>query len=237
MRTFVFLLFCTFFLAGFTQGLTGVSVETYYISDASDAKHGDIEEGLTTYRVFIELAEGYSLQAVYGSPEHPLTIASSEAFYNNSNVTIGAACMDRLGVFKADDSDGSSLGQKKKTGLCNQTKDIGLRINASDGLVHGKAKSLTTFGIDLSSLETEANTSTITASNGAWAALGGFSPESTNNKVLIAQLTTTGQLSFEINLQLGTPDGQSQRYVARNPQPNEQLFETLVYPLRNTGLD
>jgi len=37
-----------------------------------------------------------------------------------------------------------------------------------------------------------------------------------SNKILIAQLTTDGKLSFEINLQIATPSGDPIKFVARN---------------------
>jgi hypothetical protein len=45
---------------------------------------------------------------------------------------------------------------------------------------------------------------------------------------LIGQVTTDGELSFELNIQIGTPEGKVQRYVARNPMESEFTHESLV---------
>ena len=47
--------------------------------------------------------------------------------------------------------------------------------------------------------------------------------------VLIAQLTTNGKLSFELNLQIGTPTGGTIQFVAKNPEGNELKFKQLTY--------
>ena len=50
------------------------------------------------------------------------------------------------------------------------------------------------------------------------------------NRILIAQITTDGVFSFELNLQIGTPDGGTENYVARKPVGNEIQFAGLIYP-------
>ena len=60
--------------------------------------------------------------------------------------------------------------------------------------------------------------------NGAWACLGKGSAGAdslSTNCVLIAQLTTQGNLNFELNLLIGAPNGTSQKYVAKNPVGEE----------------
>jgi hypothetical protein len=49
------------------------------------------------------------------------------------------------------------------------------------------------------------------------------------NKIIIAQLTTNGDLYFELNVQLGSPDGKIQRYVAKNPSEKELTHKDLIY--------
>jgi hypothetical protein len=74
--------------------------------------------------------------------------------------------------------------------------------------------------------------------NGAWACLGkgavGADSLSTNC-VLIAQLTTVGELSFELNLLIGAPNGSSQKYVARNPitEESEWTHPELIFNSEN----
>ena len=52
----------------------------------------------------------------------------------------------------------------------------------------------------------------------------------TENRVLIAQITTDGVFEFELNIQIGTPTkGVSQNYVARNPIGNEIMLPSLIF--------
>ena len=67
------------------------------------------------------------------------------------------------------------------------------------------------------------------ANNGGWAALGGVKGPTSENRVLIAQLTTNGKLSFRINIQIGTPTGGSLKFVAKNPEGMEIKFNGLEY--------
>jgi hypothetical protein len=70
--------------------------------------------------------------------------------------------------------------------------------------------------------------------NGSWAALGGATgPDANSNKVLIAQLTTDGILTFKLNLQLGTPGGGTENYVAENPTGSEFQHPALIYDSGN----
>ena len=68
--------------------------------------------------------------------------------------------------------------------------------------------------------------------DGAWACLEGSkgADSLTNNRVLIAQITTDGELSFELNIQVASPiRGVSQRFVARNPLEDEICIPSLIY--------
>jgi hypothetical protein len=73
--------------------------------------------------------------------------------------------------------------------------------------------------------------------NGAWACMGKGSVgvDSTgHNQVLIAQLTTAGDLDLKLNIMIGTPDGKSIQYVHANPQDREVLHSGLVCHVSNT---
>jgi hypothetical protein len=73
--------------------------------------------------------------------------------------------------------------------------------------------------------------------NGAWYCLGGASgPDTISNKVLIAQITTDGILSFELNIQIGTPvSGTSEYYVANNPSLYNGQMELTIPSLSYTS--
>jgi hypothetical protein len=52
---------------------------------------------------------------------------------------------------------------------------------------------------------------------------------------LIAQITTDGDFSFELNIQIGTPYGGVENYVAKNPVGNEIMLPSLTYSVSGAG--
>ena len=54
-------------------------------------------------------------------------------------------------------------------------------------------------------------------------------PHPETNQVVIAQTSTDGNLTFELNIQVCTPAGGVERYVASNPVDAEVLFPALTY--------
>jgi len=74
--------------------------------------------------------------------------------------------------------------------------------------------------------------------NGSWASLigsTGFDP--VLNQVLIAQITTNGVFSFELNIQIGTPTGGVEQYVALSPTGAEIQIPSLIYPDLTTSVN
>jgi Secretion system C-terminal sorting domain len=75
------------------NGLEGIIVEKYYVSDANDTVANSTGEGIlpigsVTYRVFADMLPGYKLQAIYGTPApnlHELKFATTTLFFNNEN--------------------------------------------------------------------------------------------------------------------------------------------------------
>jgi len=49
-----------------------------------------------------------------------------------------------------------------------------------------------------------------------------------SNTILIAQITTKGELSYELNLMLRNADGSVTKYVAKNPIETEVLHKSLI---------
>ncbi|MFM1933027.1 MAG: hypothetical protein RL226_2330, partial [Bacteroidota bacterium] len=130
-------------IISYSQGLEDVIVETYYVSDANDATDtdgGSLPEGSVTYRIYIDMAPGYELQAVYGNDNHTLSILTSTFFFNNvdrgettgnlipanrldentvavdSWLTMNAASEDHFGLLKTQDGDGSIIGGANNDG-------------------------------------------------------------------------------------------------------------------------
>jgi hypothetical protein len=219
---------------------------------------GKLPIGSTTYRIYADLLPGYRFQAAYGSPVHELKIETSTSFFNNmehgstipnvipqrtlkkntvmldSWLSVGSAGEDCFGVLKADDDSIETIDHEKKF-LKNIDSNIGESLTVKDGLIMGENIPRPTFFAIDSEVEIFGNKkvgSSFILTNGAWACLGGsVGPDSlTTNRVLIAQMTTDGDFSFELNIQIGTPlPGVSQNYVARNPVENEIYIPSLMY--------
>ncbi len=89
--------------------------------------------------------------------------------------------------------------------------------------------------VDLTALQTGGNT--LSMVNDSWATLpNGTGVDPTNtNRVLIAQLTTDGELSFHVNVQLQAPGGALETYVWNQAGSGEQAKTFLTYPVPVTG--
>lgn len=245
------------------QGLDNIFIEKYYISDIADSKTdsgGYLPPNSVTYRVWVDMKPGYSLQAIYGVEGHPLKIGSSTYFFNNeyagglyandiepkllshntvmldSWISVGAGSDGHTGVLKSKDVEYNTI--KNLNGILqNANPEAGVPISRLDGLKAATPQRVVTiFGLDSTSLSMFGNTNSLKqgeefiTDNGSWASFGGAFGLDTSNLVLIAQLTTNGQLSFELNLQLGTPLGGTENYVARNPNGAEYQIPSLIYP-------
>ena len=245
------------------NGLEGIIVEKYYVSDENDAKvteGGYLKPGSVTYRIWVDMKPSYSLQAVYGVPGHPLKIETSTYFFNNqiyggptannvfrikldenttmldSWVSVGAGSDADFAIMKKDDNYNSFTN---KSGILkSENPEAGIPLTKYDGLLAGSPQRVVSFfGIDTVDLrilnnytDTTAHGQSFITENGSWASFGGAYGTDSSNKVLIAQLTTDGQLSFELNLQLGTPFGSTENYYAKNPQGSELQIPDLTYP-------
>ncbi len=216
--------------------------------------------GSVTYRIFVDLLPAYRFQAAYGIPGHPMQIATTTSFFNNAEgaaianyissdnlqnntlmvdswLSVGAAAEHYIGMLKSDDT---SKPLVNKDGiLLNADSLSGIPISVRDGMVPAPTVSVVTlFGIDsaLLSLFGKKNNyekgQMFSTDNGSWASFGGSIGVHPMNRVLIAQLTTDGELSFKLNIQIGTPDGKVENYVAENPIGNEILFPGLTFHSR-----
>ncbi len=219
---------------------------------------GKLPIGSTTYRIYADLLPGYKFLAAYGSPEHTLQIATTTTFFNNEDhgaiianvipyrtlkkntvmldswLSVGAAGEDCYGILKSDDDSTETVKHEKKF-LSNKAKSIGIPLTTRDGLVRSDNVPRPFF-FHIDSVAKVFNAlhkgGLFEVRNGAWACLGGSKgvDSLTNNRVLIAQITTDGELSFELNIQVATPiKGVSQRFVARNPIEDEICVPSLIY--------
>ena len=259
---FLLLVLTAQFLTGlFAQGLEGVVLEEYFPNSSVDRSVG-LPDGLKTYRIYIDLQEGYELQVVYGSNGHRLWLGTSTTFYNDtamgsttgdrirggelgvgttaidSWITIRSASEIHAGVPRDLDDDFSSImgsiSDPTKSSMQMQNEgwpqETLLTIGEPDGLIKGDPVEVTTFGLGLGVFDNKPN-SRLTTNNGAWASLGGAKGAGPENHVLIAQLTTDGEIYFALNVQVEGPDGETYKFVYSDPKEGEILFEDLMFAL------
>ena len=154
----------------------------------------------------------------------------------DSWVSMGAAAMDYQGVLKSEDDTTANLALLNSSKSCNQTTgQDGEPLIVKDGMKYLRYQPATqfyNFDNDLHVFEyawRDSVSGILRTMNGAWASFGGTVGPQPENRVLIAQLTTDGVLEFELNIQIATPDGKVEKYVARNPANDENLLPSLVY--------
>jgi hypothetical protein len=220
--------------------LENVIVERYYkvtSKDSRDTTGGIVPKGSIVYRIYIDLKPGYFLQLVYGNQKHELFLKTSTTFFNNlyclaaigynispkelnentvaldSWITLGAASKLHTGILRSEDTDGSILKRSA--------------FSKTDGLTNGILPTFKPFNLDLNFFKDQKNATVFSTSNGGWAALEGVKGPTPENRILIAQLTTNGMLSFELNIQIGTPSKGSLLFVAKNPEGSEIQCKSL----------
>ncbi len=198
----------------------------------------------------------YGIQDASGTPLHTLTISTTTLFFNNEDrgatsptysknqaknntvmldswLSVGAACAGNFGILKTDD-DGISTIVNNDVVLQNNSPFAGIPLTSQDGLIAGVPEQLTSIGIssEIAMFDNQndgTNGPTFSTSNGSWASLNGSTGPTADNRVLIAQMTTDGVFSFSLNIQIGTPTGFVENYVAVNPTGNEILFPACNY--------
>ncbi len=202
--TILFLSFILLYQLGSSQnGLEGVIVEKYYISNAADAagSSGVLPTGSTTYRIFIDLLPGYTFQAAYGVPNHELRFQTTTSFFNNEdygattptfsktnarNNTVmldswfsgGASCGGNFGILKPEDGVAGGTNVINANGiLANNDPLAGIPLTAQDGIYTAVTPSVTVLGFtpaQLDVIDAISNVGNlISTTNASWAVLGG----------------------------------------------------------------
>ena len=170
------------------------------------------------------------------------TFSKSQAANNtvmlDSWLSVGAACDGNFGVLKTEDNglltninDCSGCGPVSQVLLASDP-EAGIPLTVQDGFLAGAPASVTLigFGTDINVFGFESVGNLFSSVNGSLAALGGSQgPDAASNKVLIAQITTDGVFSFKLNIQIGTPSGGLERYVAENPTGDQIQISSLIY--------
>ena len=93
----------------YAQGLTGIVVEKYYLTNAADGANAlaqsattTLSTGTTVYRVYVDMAAGYKFVNIYGNGPHNLLVNTTTNFYNDPNygVTINPATVSLTNIVK-----------------------------------------------------------------------------------------------------------------------------------------
>lgn len=150
----------------------------------------------------------------------------------DSWVTLGAASNQRLGIRKELDTDGSVVGGANSDGgsaevagglLVNTASEAGPPLTASDGLIQlngasALPPSFNPTGDDIATALGDAtSTDAFTSTNcRIGCATPGTRGPNDDNEILVAQITTNGDLTFELNIEVEHSDGSVARYVARD---------------------
>ena len=215
-----------------------------------------------TYRIYVDMASGYKFNSLFGSSTNNLKVNSTAGFFNDPNFgvvinpgtisslnirkktamldsyfTTGGVGGGKVGVLKAEDTDGS-IGNAQSILANNPGGCFGLPITgigAQDGM-RPLTSSPATYVVpnllgDALSLDVldQTDGNAIILTNHAIAALGGVYGPTSTNMVLVAQFTTSGDLTFELNLQIqNTITGAAENYVASNPTGNQLTHPSLT---------
>jgi len=218
---------------------------------------GFLPVGSVTYRLYLDMLPEYRFHAAYGSPGHELRIETTTLFFNNEDagnkppnviprrtlnrntvmldswLSAGGAGEGMYGVLKEQDDSLETIIHEKSF-LQNKNKLAGIPIKDRDGLVVGEDVPFPSFfGLDsiLPVLYNTTNSSVFATTNGAWGCLGGAVGLDSlkTNRVLVAQITTNGDLTFELNIQIGKRGIPPENYVAKNPVGKEIMSPALTY--------
>ncbi len=199
----------------------------------------------------------YAEESVFGGPAHPMTMTTTTYFWNQEDygasiptfsanntkkntvmldswLSTGGACNGFNGILKSEDNGLSNFVNSNVPQLLqNNAAQAGIPLTTQDGMLAGTVPSTGTLGIDQAMLDLfgdgSSNGNTFLVTDGAWYCLSGATgPIPVTNKVLIAQITTDGIFHFELNMQIGTPSGGTQKYVHSNPTGVELTIPSLI---------
>ena len=282
MKKIVFLI--ALFISTYSQAqdaIKKVIVETYYISDANDATDttgGKLDVGSKTYRIYIQMKQGYQITKLYGDAKHALKFSSTTNFFNNvdrgktfakdiskSNYSSNTVALDTwltlgettksssltyFGVLKSQDNNGSFIGGNNNDGgsagitnglLKNNDPLAGIPLTIADGMdtmsniptnwsTNGFNDLIS--GIDSTIFGSAKLGKDFTSNNASIQNSGVSGVFADSNQVLIAQLTTKGTISFELNVEIKETNGTINKYVASKSSDslNTTVSGWLKYP-------
>lgn len=166
----------------------------------------------------------------------------------DSWLALGRASNLRFGVEEADDTDGSIIGGANNDGgsasisgglLVNADPSAGAPLTEKDGLMPLNGAPVVPSGFFLVGddpvtvfSDVTSGASFVSEDFNLGCTSPGVSGPTSDNVVLLAQLTTSGDLAFDLNLLIQRPDGSLARFVANDSLllPGEQVYSLLHYP-------
>ena len=218
---------------------TGTTVYRVYVDMAAGYKFSQLY-GNAAHNLTVNTTTNFYNDPNYGVAINPGTISLVNIAKNTAMIdswfTTGGVAATKAGVLKSEDTDGS-VGNSDNLLANNAGGCFGLPITGAgsqDGFAPSNVSTYivpNTLGLG-SALDVLAQTegNSIVISNGAIAALGGVIGATSSNMVCVAQFTTSGDLSFQFNVQLvNISSGLAENYVASNPTSGELTHPTLTY--------
>lgn len=198
----------------------------------------------------------YAVPGSGGVGVHPLFINTSTTFFNNEDrgattptytklqargnsvmldswISVGGVAAGNVGVLKSeDDGVATVINSNSPQILQNANASAGIALSLQDGYLLGTPGTVTTVGTQIVTQlvgldATSQAASSFSLTDGAWSNLSGSTGPLASNRVCIGQFTTDGVLSYEINIQVGTPTGGVQNFVANNPTGAEIVLASL----------
>ncbi|MBL7981017.1 MAG: T9SS type A sorting domain-containing protein [Flavobacteriales bacterium] len=167
----------------------------------------------------------------------------------DSWLAMGAASNQKRGVLKVDDTDGSIVGGSNNDGgsalvpgglLVNADAAAGVPLVERDGLVAlaaGGTAAPPNFNVAGDDPATVFDNTTVSGSFTSFnmrmaCSVPGVVGATDENRVLVAQLTTLGELSFCLNVEIQLPNGTVAKFVCSDDVllPDETANGLLAYP-------
>lgn len=169
----------------------------------------------------------------------PKSLAGMNTVMLDSWLSVGAACTGHYGILKSqDDGIGTVINMSSPQVLQNADPAAGIPLSLQDGFITGQAGApqqvtLVNLGTEAAVFDNQndgTNGPLFYSENGTVASLNGsVGPDTITNQILLAQITTDGTFSFALNIQIGTPLGLTENYVAANPTGSEIFATFLTY--------
>ena len=254
---FFFLFAVSFFSANAQNGLEGIIVEKYYVSNAADAagSSGVLPAGSVTYRIFVDLLPGYTFQAAYGVAGHELRFQTTTSFFNNEDfgstaptysknnarfntamldtwLSGGAACAGNFGILKSEDNvvSGGATVINANGILQNADPTAGIPLTTQDGLWAGTTPSVTLLGFtpnQLAILDNVSNTGNLISTTNASWAVLGGSTGPTSANKILIGQFTTNGV---FSFELNIQIGTPTPGVSQNYVAKNPVGNEIIFP-------